>query len=97
VLASRNEKWRPGEGNLYLAAGLWTEPELRAALEAGFRELGWAREAEALRGLSAFLLPELEPRIAGRRRDRACGHWRVSHEPTGLFLHPIEEPGAASR
>lgn len=89
--AGRDEKWRPGEGNIYLARGIWTEPELRAVLEAAFRELGWPREAEALRGLARFLLPLLGPPAARRTRRLAHGHWHISHEPEGLFLHPIGE------
>ena len=94
VGASRGEKWRAGEGNIYLARGTWTETELRAVLEAAFRELGWDREAESLRGLAGFLLP-LASRPAPRStRPRSFGHWRIRPEPTGLFVHPIGEPGA---
>lgn len=91
VQAARNEKWTLGEGNLELRRGTWTEPELRAVLEAAFRERGCRREAEALRGLAAFLLPLAAG--PGPRRPRALGHghWRISHEPSGVFLHPIED------
>jgi tRNA(Ile)-lysidine synthetase-like protein len=91
VLSLRNEKWTLGEGNLELRPGTWTEPELRAVLEAAFREAGWPREAEALRGLAAFLLPLATGPAPRKDRARSFGHWRVSHEPSGVFLHPIED------
>lgn len=93
VAGRREEKWRLAAGILELKRGIWTEPELRAVLEGAFRETGWPREAEALRGLAAFLLPLVAGPAPRRSRGRGFGHWRVSHEPSGVFLHPIEDRG----
>jgi tRNA(Ile)-lysidine synthase len=94
VAARREEKWRLAGGILELRRGIWTETELRAVLEAAFREAGWLREAEALRGLAAFLQPLVAAPPPRRGRARTHGHWRISHEPSGVFLHPIEDRGA---
>jgi len=93
VAARREEKWRLAGGILELKRGIWTEPELRAVLEAAFREQGWAREAEGLRGLAAFLRPLAAAPAPRRARSRTHGHWHISHEPSGVFLHPIGDQG----
>jgi len=68
LLALRNAQiasWRGTRWDLSIAprrlllGGTWTEVELRWVLESAFRILGWPREAEGLRGLSAWLLPLL--------------------------------------
>ena len=66
--------------------GTWTEAELRWTLDEAFRELGWPREAEALRGLSAWALPHLARRS---RKTKTWGNWRIEAEPSGWVLHPI--------
>lgn len=93
VAARREEKWRLAGGILELRRGIWTEPELRAVLEAAFREAGWVREAEGLRGLAAFLEPLVTGPAPRRARPGTHGHWRISHEPSGVFLHPTRDQG----
>jgi tRNA(Ile)-lysidine synthetase-like protein len=77
VAGWRGRRWQVQNGTLLLARG-WPERELRWALEAGFRELGWAREARTLRDLAGWLLP-----LCGRRtgKIRAWG---------GYVLAPAE-------
>jgi len=73
VASWRGSRWEVQDG-LLLLKGPFSEPELRWSLEAAFRDLDWLREAEALRGLSAWALP-----ILGRkaRKPKQWGGWAL--------------------
>ncbi|BDU76586.1 tRNA lysidine(34) synthetase TilS [Mesoterricola sediminis] len=79
VAAWRGTRWDALGGEVRLAP-VWTEPDLRFALEAAFRELDWPREADLLRALAAWLRPRL------MRRSRRPGAWG------GFRLEPLAGP-----
>ena len=87
VASWRSTRWdlRPAPPAVQLR-GAWTEPELRWALEAAFREAGWPREASLLHALAAWALPHLGRRS---RKSKTWGGWRLDSEPSGWMLHPI--------
>ena len=68
VASWRGTRWQalPGTSPSMLLAGPWTEPELRWALEAAFRELDWPRDAVTLRKLATWAAP-----LASRRLGKA--------------------------
>jgi tRNA(Ile)-lysidine synthase len=81
----RGSRWDTSRTGVILQ-GPWTEAELRWVLEAAFRELGWSREADQLRGIAAWASPFL----AGKsRKSKTWGGWRLDHEPSGWVLHPM--------
>jgi tRNA(Ile)-lysidine synthase len=87
VRSWRGPRWqarRDPVPGLLLARG-WEERELRWALEAGFREIGWAREPELLRDLAAWILPHLERRPG---KPKAWGGWLLR----GTGREPAPEP-----
>ena len=87
VLGWRGIRWDlGGDPERILLRGAWTGPELGWALESAFRELGWPREAESLRGLAAWAVPHLGRRS---RKTKTWGGWRLDSEPSGWALHPI--------
>ena len=60
VQAWRGARWETGAGRStpgLRLAGAWEERELRWVLEAASRELGWPRQAQLLRDLTAWMLP----------------------------------------
>ncbi|MBP1626047.1 MAG: tRNA(Ile)-lysidine synthase [Holophagaceae bacterium] len=65
--------------------GPWSLPELHWVLEAAFRQLGWAREAQHLRDLAAWLLPNLNRRPG---KPKTWGSWSLNPETSGWILHP---------
>jgi tRNA(Ile)-lysidine synthetase-like protein len=93
VRSWRGTRWIAGPGGLTLT-GAWSEPELRWTLEAAFRELGWPREAEQLRGLAAWAVPHLGGRS---RKSKTWGGWRLDCEPSGWALHPMWKETPASQ
>lgn len=83
----RGARWDLGEEpDRLLLRGAWSDAELRWVLETAFRELGWPREAESLRGLAAWAAPLLARRS---RKTKTWGGWRLDGEPSGWGLHPI--------
>ena len=76
-------RWRVEEGRLWLDAGTWTEPELRAVAEGAFLELGWPREATLLRGLAPWLLA----RMQGHASVTSWGSFALNREHSGWYLH----------
>jgi tRNA(Ile)-lysidine synthase TilS/MesJ len=83
----KGSRWDVGrEPSRIFLRGAWTDPELRWTLEAAFRELSWNREADQLRGLTAWAVPHLSRRS---RKTKTWGGWRLDSEPNGWVLHPI--------
>jgi tRNA(Ile)-lysidine synthetase-like protein len=58
-------RWYLSEGGLQLDAGPWTTPELSWILDKAFLELGWPREAIALRELASWLHSRLPGKKGG--------------------------------
>ncbi|HTL99092.1 MAG TPA: tRNA lysidine(34) synthetase TilS [Holophagaceae bacterium] len=81
--ADQGARWRVEAGHLWLAREGWGEARLRAALELAFRDLGWPREATALRALAPWVLESLD-RHEG---VMAWGNFHLRLEPNGAFLH----------
>ncbi len=73
VASWRGARWEAQEG-LLLLKGPFSELELRWSLEAAFRELNWCREAERLRGLSAWALQFLGRKA---RKPKQWGEWAL--------------------
>lgn len=70
----RGTRWEAQEQCLLLQ-GPFSELELRWSLEAAFRDLGWLREAERLRAISAWVLPILDRKT---RKPKQWGEWTLS-------------------
>ena len=83
----RGTRWETSlSSGRVILRGACTDSELRWILEAAFREFGWPREAEQLRGIAAWALPHL---LGRSRKTKTWGGWRLDHEPSGWALHPI--------
>ena len=91
----RGVRWKPQEDGLFLKHP-FTEPELRWALEAAFRELTWPREAMLLRDLSAWILPLLGRKT---RKPKTWGGWSLepANEGWAWRLNPGPAQDKASR
>lgn len=81
--AEEGLRWRVEDQIVWLARGSWTEPRLRSVLDLAFRDLGWPREAAALRALAPWLLE----RLSGHDPVTAWGNFTLNHEPNGAYLH----------
>ncbi|HZU53723.1 MAG TPA: ATP-binding protein, partial [Holophagaceae bacterium] len=81
--AEEGLRWRVEDQKVWLARGSWTEPRLRSVLDLAFRDLGWPREAAALRALAPWLLE----RLSGHDPVTAWGNFTLNHEPNGAYLH----------
>jgi tRNA(Ile)-lysidine synthetase-like protein len=81
----RGNRWNAAPDKICLH-GSFSDAELRWVLEAAFRELGWPREADQLRGLAAWAIPHLRGRS---RKTKTWGGWKLDSEPSGWALHPI--------
>jgi tRNA(Ile)-lysidine synthetase-like protein len=94
VEAWRGGRWDLGPG-LLLAREAWGEDELRWVLDRAFRDLGWPREAEGLRGLAHWLVPRL---ARAPRKPARWGGWTLAPAaPSFKFswiCQPPSEPGA---
>jgi len=84
----RGTRW-DSQGQCLLLKGPFSEPELRWSLEAAFRDLGWLREAERLRALSAWVLPILDRKS---RKPKQWGEWTLSPHP-GQFPWSLTPSG----
>ena len=82
LLAERGVRWRIEDQALWLE-GPWREPRLRGVLDLAFRELGWPREAGALRALAPWILERLD----GHEGVTAWGNFRLNRKPNGAYLH----------
>jgi tRNA(Ile)-lysidine synthetase-like protein len=87
VYAARGPRWRVEGGALWLAVAPWEEARLRLTLELAFRELGWPREASALRALAPWLAQQLSAPRASHGSVTAWGHFSLNREPNGASLH----------
>ena len=91
VASWRGARWeaRATDPPGVLLAGPWTERELRWVLEAAFRELGWPREAVALRALATWAAP-----LASRRlgKARSWGGHTLAAGPGAPFTWVISKP-----
>lgn len=88
VTGWRGTRWDTQEQCLLLQ-GPFSELELRWSLEAAFRDLGWLREAERLRALSAWVLPILDRKT---RKPKQWGEWTLSPHP-GKFSWSLAPSG----
>jgi tRNA(Ile)-lysidine synthetase-like protein len=79
-------RWNISDGALWMEKGTWDADELRWLLDAAFRRLGWNREADQLRNLTAWLLPLLDRKSA---KKKIWGGWQLNSAPNGWKLHPI--------
>lgn len=84
--AVEGRDWNLVENALRLKPGPWDEIRLRALLELAFRDLGWPREAAALRALTAWLMEHLSGHGAVTR-SATFGNFALSLEPDGAYLH----------
>ncbi len=83
LLETQGKDWALTGNALRLQPGKWNEARLRLVLELAFRELGWPREAAALRALA----PWLRERLAGHEPVTTCGNFSLNLEPDGAYLH----------
>lgn len=83
VAGWQGRRWDASGDALRLATGIWTEAELRWCLEAGFRTLGWPREAALLRSFAPWLVE----RLAGRTSASSWGNFQLNPEPEGGYQH----------
>ncbi len=81
-------RWRIEGDCLALRREAWSEVHLRWTLETGFRRLGWAREADLLRGLS----PWLAERLLRARKPSGWGNFHLNPEPSSGYLHLRQGP-----
>lgn len=81
-------RWRIEEDGIAFRREAWTEVHLRWTLETAFRRLGWAREADLLRGLA----PWLAEHLLVARKPSAWGNFHLNPEPSSGYLHLRQGP-----
>lgn len=86
LLESQGKDWALTGQALRLRIGIWDEARLRIVLELAFRDLGWPREAAALRALAPWLMERFSGH--GPVTERVtCGNFSLNFEPDGAYLH----------
>lgn len=88
VASWRGTRWELEAGALRLE-GPTSPEELRWILEGAFREAGWLRESELLRGLADWASPHLARRS---RKPKTWGGWQLEAAPPGPGWRLFPEP-----
>ena len=88
VLSWEGSRWFIADEGIVFKKGGWDEVELRWTLESAFRRLGWAREADLLRGLAPWLVA----RLVQGRQPSSWGNFHLNPEPLAGYLHLRQGP-----